>query len=78
LLTGQFIVQSGPSYESTDIYYAGRIDPLDPPQVCYLFQLSQAHLDSTVRVHRPGAKADFLMERPLWRYHRVTPAFRPI
>lgn len=68
LLTGRFVVQSGPNYERMDIHYTGRLDPFDPPHPCYVFQLSQAHLESTVRVNKPGSKVDFLMERPLWRH----------
>src|SRR5215813_2809799 len=72
LLIGRFVIQSGPDYESMDIYYTGRLDPFDPPHACYVFEVSQAHLESTVRANKPGAKVDFIMERPLWRYNRLT------
>jgi len=66
LLTGRFVLQSGPNYECMDIHYCGRLDPLDPPEASYVFQLSQAHLESTVPASKSGAKVDFLMERPVW------------
>ena len=74
LLTGRFVVHSGPNHESMDIYYIGRLDPQDPPLACYVFQLSRAHLESTIRPNKPGAKVDFIMERPLWHYDRVNSA----
>jgi hypothetical protein len=66
LLTGQFVVQSRPEFEAVDIYYTGRLDPLDLPCTYYVFHLSQAHLRSTAPARRPGSRADFVMERPLW------------
>lgn len=75
LLTGRFVMQSGPDHESMDIYYIGRLNPFDPPRACYVFQLSRAHLESTIRANKPGAKVDFIMERPLWHYDRVDPGW---
>lgn len=66
LLTGQFVVDTAPDYERVDIHFAGRLDPVDPPYTYYVFHLSQAHLKSTHAAKKPGAKVDFLMERPLW------------
>jgi hypothetical protein len=77
LLTGRFVFHSGPNHESMDIYYIGRLDPLDPPFACYVFQLSRAHLESTIRANKPGAKVDFIMERPLWCYDRINPTLCP-
>jgi hypothetical protein len=75
LLTGRFVFQSRPNYERIDVLYTGRLDPLDPPQASYVFQLYQAHLASTVPAGKPGAKVDFLMERPLWRRDCLNQAF---
>src|SRR6266481_1389974 len=65
LLTGRFVVERGPDYEYLDIHYTGRLDPFDPRHSCYIFQLSRAHLESTIRANKPARKVDFLMERPL-------------
>jgi hypothetical protein len=72
LLTGRFVFQSRPDYECIDIRYNGQLHPLDPPQASYVFQLSQAHLESTVPATKPGSTVDFLMERPLWRRDCLT------
>ena len=65
LLTGRFVVHSWQEFDSVDIHYTGRLDPLDRPYTSYVFHLSQAHLRSTVPARKLGSKAEFLMERPL-------------
>ena len=66
LLTGRFAVRNKTENECVDIHFDGQLDPVDPPGTYYVFHLSQAHLNSTHPAKVPGAKVDFLMERPLW------------
>jgi hypothetical protein len=76
LLTGRFVARARGSDggEHLDLHYTGRLDPHDQPATDYIFRLSSAHLRSTVRAARPGAKADFVMEKPLLACDCITRA----
>jgi len=76
LLTGRFVARARVSDggEHVDLHYTGRLDPHDQPATDYIFRLSSAHLRSTVRAIRPGAKADFVMEKPLLACDCITRA----
>lgn len=67
LLSGRFVAHHGTGFETLELHYAGRLAPQDPPGATYVFRVSQAHLRSTAPAAKPGAKVDFLMDKPLGR-----------
>jgi hypothetical protein len=75
LLIGRFMTRIRLGLECLDIHYTGRLDPHDKPQTSYVFQLSRAHLRSTVPADKPGSTVDFLMERPLLARECMKSAF---
>ena len=66
VLTGRFVVHTGPKCEWVEIHYAGRLDPFDAPYGNYVFHVSDADLRSAVPAKKAGSPASFLLERPLW------------